>query len=126
MEVVVVTDYQDIYRIDYGILLIINKYEYDYSYGESCWLHSAKDKPYHKSTQGLRILKEDTEHKGYNSETKTIPKGKVLRHGFPVKITDKTNWRYGLKTTGDSFSGKSEDILKYLNEIKELIKNSNS
>lgn len=129
MEVVVQTEYQDIYRIDIGVLLVINKFERDKLYGERCYLHSAKDRPYNKLTQGLRILKEDTSNREYNYDTKeyaivcTVPSGTVTHYDFPIKLTDKSNWLYKIKTTGDSFSGNKKEILEMIDEIINLINN---
>ena len=121
MEIVVQTDYQDIYRITGGVLLIVNKFECDYSYGKYCYLHSAKDKPYNKLTQGLRILKEDTIYNSYG-ETHIIPKGCVTSHSFPIKpIANKLKWSYEVKTTANCFSGDASEILEMLNDIKNKI-----
>lgn len=44
-----------------------------------------------------------------------------MRHSHPVKPTDKNNYRYEIKTTGDSFSGNKEEMLKLIDEIKNMI-----
>lgn len=128
MQVVVQTDYQDIYRVTDGVLLVVNKFEYDYSYGEHCFLYNTKDKPYNKLTQNFRILKEDAEYKVYNSNKRDfervsiIPKGTVILHTFPVKPTsDQTKWAYEIKTTGNSFRGDYKEIVKLIDRIKERI-----
>lgn len=129
MELVVDTEYQEVHRIDNGILLVINKFKYDNSYGEHCCLHSSKDKPYHKLTQGLRVLKEDTVKKAYNAETSgydvsyIVPKGTVLRHSFPVNLVPREEWTYEIKTTSNCFSGTGQEILGYLDDIKRFIIN---
>lgn len=127
MEIVINTDYQDIYRVAGGVLLVVNKFEYDKSYGGHCCVWGGKQKPYHKQTKALRVLKEDVVQKGYNAETSgydvthIIPEGTVLKHSHPIRLADKSKWTYEIKTTGDCFSGSCEEILEYIDEIKKTI-----
>lgn len=125
MEVLAQTDYQDLYRITDGVLLVVNKFKYiDYSNKTTdcirVWLSDAKYKRYNKSCQEhLKELKQDYFDK---YATITIPKGTVLYMGIPVVSTNDTEkWRYEVKTTGSSLSGKSKVINKYLNDILSLI-----
>lgn len=128
MEVVVQTEYQDVYRVKCGVLLVVNKFEWDESYGGNCFLHSVKSSPYNKLTKDLRITKEDRMHKEYShitkgyEDSKVVPTGTVLGISHPVKRTsDESKWVYEIKTTSSSFSGVAEDIIAMLDEIKNLI-----
>lgn len=125
MEIVAQTDYQDIYRITDGVLLVVNKFEpIDYT-GETkeyvCVYESnAKYKSYNKNCQvWLRVLKEDYV---YEYCPVTISKGTVLYMDIPVICTnDKDKWKYELKTTGTAFSGTYGEILKMLDDVADCI-----
>lgn len=122
METVVESEYQDIYRVTNGVLLIVNKFRrIDYSsQTERCViLYGGKYKSYNKNCQKqLKMLKEDCNIYGI-----TIPKGTIVYHYFPVEIvSDKVDYKYEIKTTGNMFSGNYESMLKVLNEIISKIK----
>lgn len=109
MKVVAQTDYQDIYRITDGVLLVVNKFipiDYSDETKEYVYVHKsrAKYKSYNQNCQiWLRVLKEDYV---YEYCPVTISKGTVLYMDIPVICTnDKDKWKYELKTTGTAFSG---------------------
>ena len=92
METVVESEYQDIYRVTNGVLLIVNKFRrIDYSsQTERCViLYGGKYKSYNKNCQKqLKMLKEDCNIYGI-----TIPKGTIVYHYFPVEIvSDKVDY----------------------------------
>lgn len=127
MEVVAKTEYQDIYRITYGVLLIVDKFVFDRQYGRYCRLYGrdTKTKSYAKGTD-LKILKIDTvHHEGYGDDSKayTVPKNTILYYGSPVKLANKSEWNFKIKTTGESFSGDINEINKLIDEIKSIINN---
>lgn len=66
----------------------------------------------------LKVLKEDYYDKYRHI---TIPKGTVLYYHTPVVITDKSKWKYEIKTTGNALSGNSDKMLEYLSEIRTII-----
>lgn len=126
MQVVCESDYQDIYRIKDGVLLVVNKFKLiDYSDKTDRWvsIHRSLVKwgKYKKGCQDhLKILKKD-----YYDEWSgiTIPKGTVLYCGTPVELeTDKTQYQYQIKTTSEMFSGNSNRMLEYINDIINVIK----
>jgi hypothetical protein len=126
MQVVCESDYQDIYRIKDGVLLVVNKFKpIDYSDKTDRWVHiqssSVKWGKYKKECQDhLKILKKDHYDKWANI---TIPKGTVLYCSRPVElITDPAKFEYQIKTTGEMFSGDSEMILDYINDIVNVVK----
>lgn len=117
METVVESEYQDIYRVTDGVLLIVNKFRrIDYSsQTERCViLYEGKYKSYNKNCQKqLKMLKKDCNIYGI-----TIPKGTVTYNLFPVElVSDINDYEYEIKTTGSMFSGNNESMLKMLNEI---------
>lgn len=130
MEVLANTEYQDVYRIVDGVLLIVNKFLYkDYSKKTSRIVrvnNTGRDncKTYHKDCQScLKELKRD--HLDTYA-TVTIPKGTILYHGYPIEPTNNPeNYRYQIKTTGDAFSGDSTDMMAYLEMIAEIMKEHN-
>lgn len=127
MEVVAKTEYQDIYRITYGVLLIVDKFVFDRQYGRYCRLYGrdTKTKSYAKGTD-LKVLRVDTVHsEGYGDDSKayTVPKNTILYYDSPVKLADKSEWNFKIKTTGESFSGDINKINKLIDEIKNIINN---
>lgn len=125
MEIVAQTNYQDVYRITDGVLLIVNKFiPIDYSDKTSEYVSvftsEAKVKSYNKNCQSwLKVLKEDYDYKYCPI---VIPKGTVLYMSTPVICTEnKHRWRYELKTTGTSFSGNHDDFSDMLGDIIQIL-----
>lgn len=121
MEIVVQTDYQDIYRIIDGVLFIVNKFiPIDYTYKTKEYVRvynsEAKYKSYNKNCQTwLKVLKEDYE---YEYCPVVVPKGTVTYMDIPVICTnDKDKWKYELKTTGTAFSGNYDTMLAMLDTV---------
>lgn len=121
MEVVAQTDYQDIYRITDGVLLVVNKFipiDYSDETKEYVYVHKsrAKYKSYNQNCQiWLKVLKEDYV---YEYCPVIIPKGTVLYMKIPVICTnDKDKWKYELKTTGTAFSGNYDTMLAMLDTV---------
>lgn len=61
---------------------------------------------------------------GRNDKDKEFVKtGTVISYATPViSTTDKSKWRYKIKTSGEYFHGNDSEILKMLSEIEEIIK----
>lgn len=120
MQVLAETEYQDLYRITDGVLLVVNKFEYVLFNGYRPNIYHAKQKTYNTGCQNcLKELKKDF----YYAYLDVIfPKGTVLYNHHPVKLVDKHEWEYQIKTTSDCFSGDMDRILKLLNEIINKIK----
>lgn len=117
MEVVVETELQDIYRVCPGVLIVVNKFEYDDLYGERCFLNSEKTKPYNKLVKYIRVLKND-----FNMKYKyIIPAGTPILNDSPIKQTSVNNYTYEIKTTGDSLGGDATRVLSLLEDIKAKI-----
>lgn len=123
VQVLAETEYQDLYRITDGVLLVVNKFKpIDYGEDKYVSLYDPKVKSYNKGCQKrLKILKEDY-YKQYDDIT--VPKGTVLYYERPVELADKSEWNYQVKTTGESLSGDSDEVTELLNEILKKI-NSN-
>ena len=130
MEVVAKTEYQDIYRVKDGVLLVVNKFTYiDYS-DKTNWLVDVyesdrkKCSTYNKNCQKwLKVLKADYSVKDFSGVIITIPKGTVLYMHRPVIATDnRKEFQYEIKTTGDLFGGDSVRMMSMLNEIVKVLK----
>ena len=123
MQVVCESDYQDIYRIKDGVLLVVNKFKPIHSSpNRICTCYSEKTKAYNKDCQKhLKVLQED-----YVSWSGiSVPKDTVIYHRTPVEIeTDKSKYEYQIKTTGEMFSGNSEWMLDYIGDIINVIKSN--
>ncbi len=85
MQVLAETEYQDLYRITDGVLLVVNKFKpIDYGEDKYVSLYDPKVKSYNKGCQKrLKILKEDY-YKQYDDIT--VPKGTVLYYERPVEL----------------------------------------
>lgn len=127
MEVLAQTEYQDMYRIKDGVLLVVNKFEQMEIPGVDFPLVSGDGKnrcKYNKNCQdSLQILKKDFVHEASWMEDKwQVPARTVLYHRRPVKVTtDKSRWKYEIKTTGSMFSGSSDEMMDMLREIEGVI-----
>ena len=120
MQVLAETEYQDLYRITDGVLLVVNKFKpIDYGEDKYVSLYDPKVKSYNKGCQKrLKILKENY-YKQYDDIT--VPKGTVLYYERPVELADKSEWNYQVKTTGESLSGDFDEVTELLNEILKKI-----
>ena len=120
MQTLCKSDYQDVYRIKDGVILLINKFDYvrgDDGYRRSFFTTTKNTMTY---ASGCRDLKKAIERiEGYNKTYAEI--GQVLYHGYPVKLIPKKNWNYQIKTTGDMFSGNANEILGHVEEIRKII-----
>ena len=130
MEVLANTEYQDVYRIVDGVLLIVNKFLHkDYSKKTKRIVevnNTGRDncKTYHKGCQScLKELKRDYLD---TYATVTIPKGTVLYHGYPIEPTIKPeNYIYEIKTTSDAFSGDYSEVMDMIKSIREVMDGNN-
>lgn len=130
MEVLANTEYQDVYRIVDGVLLIVNKFLYkDYSKKTKRIVevnNIGRDncKTYNKGCQScLKELKRDYLD---TYATVTIPKGTVLYNGYPVEPTIKPeNYIYEIKTTGDAFGGNYSKVMNMIANIREVMDGNN-
>lgn len=123
MHILAETEYQDLYRVTDGVLLVVNKFKpIDYSdqTDRHVCLYSPKTCKYYKGCQdGLKILKTDYID---NYANVIVPKGTVVYYNTPVEsVTDASQITYQIKTTGDLFSGNADKITYMLNEILHRI-----
>lgn len=124
MEALAKTEYQDVYRVTDGVLLVVNKFvpiEYKNNKSFTVYSGQAKQGRYHKGCQNwLKILKND-----YYDEYRniTVPKGTVTYIDVPVVPTDnQSDWKYEVKTTGTALSGNYNEIEELLNSILYTIR----
>lgn len=127
MEVLANTEYQDVYRIVDGVLLIVNKFKriiYDEDKYFRVSFSKAKFKSYDKGCQKwLKVLKEDY-HDEYSNIS--VPKGTVLYQDCPVELTIKPeNYIYKIKTTGDAFGGDYSKVMNMIMNIREVMDGNN-
>ena len=117
MEVVCKSDYQDIYRVKDGVLLVINKFKYiTDDDGKMNYIgYSMGHKRYAKGCQSsLCVLRHDYDD---TYRGKKYYAGQVIYEGYPVELVDKSEWNFQIKTTGDALSGDIGTITMLLNEI---------
>ena len=120
MEVLANTEYQDVYRIVDGVLLIVNKFKriiYDEDKYFRVSFSKAKFKSYNKGCQKwLKVLKEDY-HDEYSNIS--VPKGTVLYQDYPIELSNV--YKYEVKTTGTSFSGDYSRVKSIIDDICEVM-----
>ena len=129
MEIVAKTEYQDVYRISYGVLLIVNKFKLitleDGSYPYVEWYNSiSKSYGKERCQKELRVLIKKFVHERtpYSDISYEFPAGTVLYNSNPVEsTTDKHEWKYEIKTTGSCFGGNKAEVLNMIQEITKLI-----
>lgn len=118
MEQICKSDYQDVYRIKDGVLLVINKFKRMTINGKIAFVgYIGQTKNYAKGCKGLSVLKADFYYGYLNT---TFRAGQVLYDGYPVELTDSKEWTYQIKTTGDSFSGNLEEMSWLIAQITKL------
>lgn len=123
IEIIVQSDYQDIYRIKDGVLLIINKFKQteipNDKYAQVRWPDRSNSRLYKKGCQKeLKYLITEYTDDYHNW---TLPVGSVLYNGRPIEKVGRQDWTYQIKTTGESFSGYKCDILYMLKKIEALM-----
>lgn len=119
MELLANTEYQDLYRISDGVLLVVNKFIDIHENHIVRVYDKGRNKRYgHGTKSWLNVLNQNqTDWNGV-----FVPKGTVTYCGTPVKPTkDSYKWNYEVKTTGSSFSGNSNRISEMLSFIKQII-----
>lgn len=124
MEILAKTEYQDLYRVTDGVLLVVNKFvpiEYENEKYFTVHRRGVKQSKYNKGCQDwLKVLKED-----YYDEYRniTVPKGTVTYIDRPVVPTDNQSyWKYEVKTTGSALSGDFDMIEMLLSSILYTIR----
>lgn len=115
-EVVQQHEYQDIYRLCHGVLVIVHKYE-----SVSHWLTNFKPSMGTK-IKGIKNCYKLNNELVENWTHQIYPKGTILLEGTVINPIDKLqNYRYELKTSGTYFSGNLEKFYKLLDSAKKII-----
>lgn len=124
LEILAKTEYQDLYRVTDGVLLVVNKFvpiEYENEKYFTVYRDKVKQGKYNKGCQDcLKVLKEDycDEYSGI-----MVSKGTVTYIDRPVIPTDnQSDWTYEVKTTGSALSGDLDMIEMLLSSILYTIR----
>ena len=124
LEVLAKPEYQDLYRVTDGILLVVNKFvpiEYENEKYFTVHRRGVKQGKYNKGCQDwLKVLKGD-----YYDEYRniTVAKGTVTYIDRPVISTNnQSDWKYEVKTTGSALSGNFDMIEMLLSSILYTIR----
>ena len=127
MEVLLKSDYQDIYRITDGVLLVINKFKpmkiEGVEYLSVRHTDRNNSRAYEKGCQsGLKKLTKEYKHEASWCEPEwSVPIGTVVYHDIPVEIVSENEWEYQIKTTGEMFSGDLRRVTGLINELLRII-----
>ena len=125
MEVLCQTEYQDVYRIKSGVLLVVNKFRdmVDENGRKDFISTYSKNRPYHKHSKDLRVLTDDYY---YSPTQRTYKTGQVIYGCYPVELIDnKEEWTFQIKTTGDALSGTFGEITLLLTNIFQKVCETN-
>lgn len=118
MEQITKHEYLDVYRVADGVLLNVKKYKEE----DTNWAYSNhyNDKMVFKKIKGLKNLYEcilDVVGKYYS-----ISVGDIIYGTNKISlITNATEYRYEIKTTGEMFSGDYKEVSNYLYVIIEVM-----
>ncbi len=121
MQTLCKSDYQDVYRVKDGVLLVVNKFAYIQNKEGYRRRVDATGKNAMNYAVGCKDLKKVTK-RIKDIDGNCVEVGQVLYHGYPVSLAPKSSWDYQIKTTGDMFSGNKNEITKYIEEINKIIK----
>ena len=124
IEVLAKTEYQDMYRVTDGVLLVVNKFIpikiEGVEYPRVCRSDRSNSKTYNKGCQKeLKMLtKEYKREKSWYEPEWSIPKGTVVYNNIPVISTvNQQDWKYEVKTTSNALSGDFDEIQSLLSNI---------
>ena len=104
--------YQDVYRLHYGVVFIVNKF--------TSIKYSLKDystKQYY-GTEYLRML---TEPAVNHLTGDKYDVGTVLYEYCPVRLAEKNQWTYELKIGRGCCYGSAKDMRKLMREMEKII-----
>ena len=122
MEVLCKSDYQDLYRVMDGVLLVVNKFRYTLENGKyriSTYSKSRDSTVYVKGCQDqLRKLVKPRQSYICGS---VCPAGTVVYYGYLIEKCPVEEYDFQIKTTGDLFSGNAAQLTEVLEEITEKI-----
>lgn len=129
MQRVVTTEYQDIFRITDGALLVINKFKKEQSALKrlSCGGWSELIKRNKKNFKKVHPQCQDTlkiVEFGFTDKKTGLffKKGTVFYQDIPTYLVSQNEWDYQIKTSGTDFSGNPDEMEKMLSEILFLIR----
>jgi hypothetical protein len=114
---------QDIYRLQPGVILIVNKFKNKYHFGYSQKLsNDCKE----KGMPGCYKLKESQTIEVYDNDigrcvNKTFPEGTYLFQHYtvePIDQLDISQYDVELKLAGGTFSGDIKSLIDLLNKIQ--------
>lgn len=112
------SDFLDVYRIQPGALLYVEKYKYDKSYGSYIRIpindNKTKTKR-HKGAPGLRMVTDSIKvSKG------TIPCGSFVIDRRPIVLVDKREFNFILKVN-DGLSGNQIEMKKLIKMMGQIV-----
>lgn len=120
IQILAETEYQDLYRVTDGVLLVVNKFKpmtiRDVINPRVSCLDKSNSTIYCKGCQ--KELKKLTKNYKHDFGAKwEIPKGTVLYNHIPVVLADEWEYTYEIKTTANAFSGTDNQMENMLSDI---------
>lgn len=122
METLCKSDYQDLYRVTDGVLLVVNKFRYTLENGKyriSTYSKSRDSTVYVKGCQD-QLRKLIKPRQSYSCGN-VCPVGTVVYYGYLIEKCPVEEYDFQIKTTGDLFSGNAAQLTEVLEEITEKI-----
>ena len=127
MKVICETDYQDIYQIQSGVRLVINKFKVRWDTSIHWDSKGKKFKRYAKGcSPQLKTCKEEFQMYCYKDEKLiTCPPGTLLYGEWLIEKVDPQHWKYLIRSAGGEIDGNAGEAMKTLKEIMSLIERKN-
>ena len=122
METLCKNDYQDLYRVMDGVLLVVNKFKYVLENGKcrvSTYSKSRDSTVYAKGCQDQ--LRKLIKPRQSDIRGNVCPVGTVVYYGYLIEKCPVEEYDFQIKTTGDLFSGNAAQLTEVLEEITEKI-----
>ncbi|MFE8701150.1 hypothetical protein ACFYKX_11145 [Cytobacillus sp. FJAT-54145] len=121
MQIIQQHSLQDIYRIQDGLLVVVNKYK-SLSYYEP-QLEKVKKKKLKGISKAYELVEEVTVEKYYPTrQFVTYPANSLILHSKVVEpLTDPQDYYYEIKASGGTIEGNLETILQTQAKIQQLL-----
>lgn len=116
------SDFLDIFRIENGSLLYVNKYVKDPNYRTHFYNDDfKKSSKIVRGCKGLRQVKSDYDYYDYSSgSTKTLKAGAFVLSDIVVLLTQPKNFTFEIKSN-EGFGGTIEEMQEIMKKINEIM-----
>lgn len=118
------SDFVDIYRIENGTLLYVNKFKRSEEYSSTFYYRDLKKhSKIVRGCKGLIVITEEFPYKEWlnGGKMKCLPVGLFLLNGIPVEKVEKEDYHFQIKTS-EGMSGNNSKVSNMLEMINDILK----